>query len=53
MLNNILVPLDGSALAECVLPHAAAIAKAFDAQITLVNVLEQPSASLECPKQIR
>ena len=50
MLDHILVPLDGSPLAECVLPHAIAIAKAFNAQITLVNVLEQPSASLQMPK---
>jgi nucleotide-binding universal stress UspA family protein len=50
MLDHILVPLDGSPLAECVLPHAIAIAKAFDADITLVQVLEQPSASLRLPK---
>jgi nucleotide-binding universal stress UspA family protein len=50
MLDHILVPLDGSSLAECVLPHAVAIAKAFDAQITLVQVLEQPSASLRLQK---
>jgi len=49
MLKNILVPLDGSSLAECVLPHAIAIAKAFDAQITLLNVLEQPADSLRMP----
>jgi len=39
MLDHILVPLDGSSLAECVLPHVIAIAKAFNAQITLVHVL--------------
>jgi nucleotide-binding universal stress UspA family protein len=50
MLDQVLVPLDGSPLAECVLPHAIAIAKAFGAQITLVHVLEQPSASLRLPK---
>ena len=50
MLDHILVPLDGSTLAECVLPHAVAIAKAFHAQITLLHVLEQPSASLQLPK---
>ena len=50
MLNTVLVPLDGSSLAECVLPHAVAIAKAFDAQITLLNILEQPSESLRMPK---
>jgi nucleotide-binding universal stress UspA family protein len=41
MLKTMLVPLNGSLLAECVLPHAVAIAKAFDAQITLMNVLDQ------------
>jgi nucleotide-binding universal stress UspA family protein len=50
MLDNILVPLDGSPFAECVLPHAIAIAKAFNAQITLAHILEQPSASLQLPK---
>jgi len=40
MINHILVPLDGSALAECVLPHVLAIAPAFGARITLLHVLE-------------
>lgn len=40
MINHILVPLDGSALAECVLPHALAVAQAFGAQVTLLHVLE-------------
>ena len=50
MLDSILVPLDGTPHAECVLPHAVAVAKAFDAQITLVHILEQPSPSLQLPK---
>ena len=50
MLDSILVPLDGTPHAECVLPHAVAIAKAFDAQITLMHILEQPSPSLQLPK---
>ena len=50
MFDHILVPSDGSPLAECVLPHAIAIAKAFSAQITLVHILEQPSASFRLPK---
>ena len=50
MFDHILVPLDGSPLAECVLPHAIAIAKAFNAQITLVHILEQPAASFKLPK---
>ncbi len=50
MPNHILVPLDGSSSAEYAIPHTAAIAKAFAAEITLLNVLEQPSASLRMPK---
>ncbi len=41
MLDQILVPLEGSALAECVLPHAKAIAQAVGAQLLLLHVVEQ------------
>ncbi len=41
MLDTILVPLDGSQLAECVLPHTVAIARSFDAEITLLRILEK------------
>ncbi|MGA2505030.1 MAG: universal stress protein [Anaerolineales bacterium] len=41
MFNPILVPLDGSLLAECVLQHSIAIAQAFDARIILLRVLEK------------
>jgi len=41
MLDHILVPLDGSSLAECVLPHTVALAQAFDAQVTLLRILER------------
>ena len=40
MINHILVPLDGSTLAECVLPHVMAIAKATNARVTLLHVME-------------
>lgn len=40
MINHILVPLDGSALAEGVLPHVLAIAPATKARVTLIHVLE-------------
>jgi nucleotide-binding universal stress UspA family protein len=40
MINHILVPLDGSALAECVLPHVMAIAPATNARVTLSHVME-------------
>lgn len=39
MFDKILVPLDRSALAECVLPHAIALARAFDSQLILLHVL--------------
>jgi len=45
MFNPILVPLDGSLLAECVLPHAIAIARAFNARIILLRVLEKNHAN--------
>jgi len=40
MLDNIVVLLDGSRLAMCVLPHTRALAEAFRADITLLHVLE-------------
>ena len=42
MFNRILLPLDRSALAECVLPHAIALARAFESQVTLLHVMETP-----------
>lgn len=42
MFNRILLPLDRSALAECVLPHAIAIARAFESQVTLLHVMDTP-----------
>jgi nucleotide-binding universal stress UspA family protein len=39
-IRHILVPLDGSALAECALPFAAAIAHPLSGRITLLRVLE-------------
>lgn len=41
MFKRILVPLDGSALAESVLPAAASLASTLDASITLLHVIEQ------------
>ena len=41
MFEHILVPLDGSPLAECALPHCLAIALAFDSRITLINIVER------------
>jgi nucleotide-binding universal stress UspA family protein len=41
MNEIILVPLDGSQLAECVLPHVAAIAHCFDTKVVLLRILEK------------
>jgi nucleotide-binding universal stress UspA family protein len=40
VINHILVPLDGSTLAECVLPHIMAIAPVTNARVTLLHVLQ-------------
>lgn len=45
MIEHILVPLDGSSLAECVLPHVVAVARACGSRVTLLQVLERPPAS--------
>jgi nucleotide-binding universal stress UspA family protein len=42
VINHILVPLDGSTLAECVLPHVMAIAPVTNARVTLLHVMEHP-----------
>jgi nucleotide-binding universal stress UspA family protein len=41
MFDRILVPLDGSLLAECVLSHTVAIASAFKSKAMLLRVLDQ------------
>lgn len=41
MLNRILVPLDKSALAEGVLPHALTVSRAFDGAVTFAHVIDQ------------
>lgn len=40
MYRKILVPLDGSVLAEKVLPHAVALAKGSRAEVTLLTVVQ-------------
>ncbi len=42
MFKQLVMPLDGSSLAECVLPHGVAMAKALGGRITLLQVVEQP-----------
>jgi nucleotide-binding universal stress UspA family protein len=41
VVRHVLVPLDGSVLAETALPAAAATATAFEARVTLFHVLEE------------
>ena len=41
MLDHILLPLDGSTLAERVVPHAIALTEAFDSKLTLLRVVFQ------------
>ncbi|MGO8693071.1 MAG: universal stress protein [Rectinemataceae bacterium] len=45
MLRHILVPLDGSALAESALTTAGWLARKLDAQVTLVHVIEKNAPS--------
>ena len=41
MFKHILVPLDGSSLAEAALPAAVSLAHTFKAPVTLLHVIEQ------------
>ena len=43
MIQKILVPLDGSELAEQALPYAEALAQKFEAELILLWVLQLPS----------
>jgi nucleotide-binding universal stress UspA family protein len=42
MFKRILVPLDGSSLAECVLPHVIALSKPYNASVTVLQVHKRP-----------
>jgi len=46
MLQKILVPLDGSELAEKALPYAEAIAEKFEGELILTMVLQTPTIPL-------
>lgn len=46
MYKKILVPLDGSPLAEAVLPHAQALAKSEGAEIVLLSVPVTPNLEM-------
>jgi nucleotide-binding universal stress UspA family protein len=48
MFKHLLLPLDGSAIAECTLPHLVALVRAYQARVSLVRVLDcLPEAGLE------
>ena len=47
MIHHILVPLDGSALAECVLPHVVSLVEATGAKVSLLHVVESPINPME------
>ncbi|MBC7235721.1 MAG: universal stress protein [Chloroflexi bacterium] len=51
MIEHMLVPLDGSSLAECVLPHVVALGKVFSPRISLVRVVE-PVESISTTRAI-
>ena len=42
MYNQILVPLDGSDLAEMALPHAESLARKYDATLVLLSIVTPP-----------
>ncbi len=46
MYNKILVPLDGSRLAEQVLPHVMALAACHQSEVVLLKVVTYPTTSL-------
>ena len=43
MYKRVLVPLDGSGLAEAILPFVEQVAGPLDAEVVLLNVIEPPS----------
>lgn len=45
MFDQILIPLDGSSLAECVLPHGEHFARVFGSSLVLLEVLEPTHSS--------
>jgi nucleotide-binding universal stress UspA family protein len=51
MYNRILVPLDGSKLAECALPHVEQLARGYGTEeVILVSVTEQVQARTRAPE---
>ncbi len=52
MYKRILVPLDGSELAEQVLPYVRTLAKGCYSQVELLRVFERPSRNVTAPAQV-
>ena len=51
MYKKILVPLDGSKLAECALPHAEELAKGYSTEeVMLISVTEQVQGRTRAPE---
>jgi nucleotide-binding universal stress UspA family protein len=51
-IGHILVPLDGSSLAESILPVAVALSRAFAARMTLLHVLESLRGGRAAPRPV-
>ena len=49
MYKRILIPMDGSPLAEVVLPHVQLLAKSFNAELVLLQVLVEPADAFAIP----
>jgi nucleotide-binding universal stress UspA family protein len=53
MFQNIVVPLDGSPLAECVLPHVVTMGSTFAATVTLLHVLDSERLESGCAEPLQ
>ncbi len=54
MFKHLLVPLDGSNLAEAALPYASSLAQDLTAQVTLVHIIEEkPPAEIHGERHLR
>lgn len=49
MYKRILVPMDGSPLAEAVLPHVQPLAKSFGTEVVLLQVMAEPAEAFTVP----
>jgi nucleotide-binding universal stress UspA family protein len=53
MYKKILVPLDGSKLAECALPHAESLAQKYGATLVLMSVISPASLTGRSPADMQ